>query len=247
MLARIQRLETKLQVLEKQLERLTIAPSKIPKHPHYYGWDLETTGLGKTINIRIWDIAVVSGNKSKFQRYVNPGEHLSTGATKITGMRWSELKAYPTWNTIGDEFNQFIEEVGAVVLIGFNSKRYDSRILFFEQEHHTKHPLPESLQFLDLRDILPQFVQLRTKPRSLSRYYHHFFHKDIVSKHTAEADANATLDIFNALRERFGDERVLAAAHDHLETVAGVRKRCLRSSQSRVTVSNASDSSSVST
>ena len=97
--------------------------------PKILCFDLETTGLGKTKNIGICEIAIIDGDNGStlLQEYVNPSFPIQKNATKTNGMRKEFLKHYPNWNQIGRKVQTLLEDLqekhGEVILAGFNSKR----------------------------------------------------------------------------------------------------------------------------
>ena len=229
LLCRINALERKLAALTLKIQQRPAQRANDPAKETMVGWDLETTGLGKTSEIRMWDIALHDGKQSVFQRYLNPGKPLSRGAQRVINMKEEKLATYDTWNDTFPDFNEFVVNSGPFLLVGFNSKRYDSRILMFESEKRASHRLQdEHLRFVDLMDIIKGLGATIDKPRTLGRYHEHFVGSFITSAHTASADAKAVMSIIDALNTKYGEHKVNDVIEQYVESVAGVRKRCFQ-------------------
>jgi len=132
-----------------------------------------------------------------------------------------ESAAADPWNVVGAAFNAYVASFPPPrVLVGFNSKRYDSRIVVFE---HRRAGLtwPDDTFFVDVRDFASQYVTL-DRPRTLGRYHERVVGTPIASAHTALADARALAAVVGA----WPSAAVAADVVKYRETVDGVHKRC---------------------
>ena len=186
-------------------------------------YDLETTGLGKTAEIRICEIGMVR-QKEQFQRYVKPTISISPSASKVHGLKKEFLSKYPPWRQIGREMNEFIEETEHdIILAGFNSKRYDSRILFFEHHRHGLE-FPPHVHFIDFREILPYFFKLSGK-KTLNAYHEYVTGETISNAHTAIGDCLALKTIIDTITDKTSLADLILKQK---ETVSGLTKRCIK-------------------
>jgi DNA polymerase-3 subunit epsilon len=90
----------------------------------YIALDTETTGLNvdsghKLIEIGCLEIVDRALTGKKFHKFINPEREIEETATKIHGMRWSDLRKYPIFKDIADEFCEFVKDS---ILIIHNSK-----------------------------------------------------------------------------------------------------------------------------
>jgi DNA polymerase III epsilon subunit-like protein len=168
-----------------------------PIFPNVVYFDLETTGLGKTADIRICEIGMVrASNGEQFQQYVNPTIDVSSSASRVHGLKKEFLSKHASWEHVGAEMNGFLDQgEREVILAGFNSKRYDSRILFFEHDRHNlafsnSNSNSNHLCFVDFRDIFPHFFKLTGK-KTLGAYHEHVTGEPISNAHTAVGDCLA--------------------------------------------------------
>ena len=99
--------------------------------------DTETTGLSHRDGHRIIEIGCVelinripTGNV--YHQYINPERDVSPGASEISGLTYNFLKDFPTFQTVANDFHQFISGATLVIHnasfdIGFINAEY-SRI-----------------------------------------------------------------------------------------------------------------------
>ena len=224
-------------------------PPPRPKCRALVFYDFETSGIGMaTANVRIHEVGAIplvsplDGLPSRpavdgFREAVDPLVPMKS--KRASSLSYAEDDNDPsgspdTWKAVGARFCDWIEqcwpphEVSEVVLAGFNSKRYDSRVLLFECQRHAVR-LPRHLHFVDMRDVFKHFFpDLNTPPLDLNRYHRAAFDGlSIVSAHTALGDAVALRDITAAACPDDDDDAALWRAVDaEKETLGGVAKRC---------------------
>jgi DNA polymerase III alpha subunit (gram-positive type) len=96
-------------------------------------FDFETTGIGKTRDVRITQVGAQALRKdlsvaSTFTRFVNPRKPISEGATKLTGIGNEVVCDLPDWSIVGKDFAHWVQgalvDSGAddVTLIAHNGK-----------------------------------------------------------------------------------------------------------------------------
>jgi DNA polymerase III epsilon subunit-like protein len=223
-------IEAQIAQLTKTLNTLKFAQRKQSASPILCLFDLETTGLGKTAHIKICEYGMVNYTTGRvFQRHVNPLQAVSESVTRIHGLRSDFLARQSSWKRVGVELNDAIEEARdgdnskPVILGGFNSKRYDSRILTFE---HHRHGLryPPNVFFVDFREILTDFVPLQKK-KGLAEYHKAATGKEIVSAHTAVADARAIANILDTITDR---DALFEKIEGSMEATEACIRRCFK-------------------
>ena len=190
-------------------------------------FDLETTGLGKTANIRIREIGAIELSAVSaslgFREAVNPCVPVQPQALAVAPVI-DDAETADTWQYVGQRFRAWMDDCypGGVVLAGFNSKRYDSRIFCFEQQRWG-HRCSRDLEFVDMMEVFRHFFPEVGKPRRLENYHKHVFDGlSIPSAHTALGDAMALRDIAATLDK----DKLWAEVEKHKETLDGVCKRC---------------------
>ena len=178
-------------------------------------YDLETTGLGKTINIAMTQIGATKirvgtdgtwSVLSSWSSYVMPWKDLTSEAETVSGLSYKkleQLKARAVREVL-PEFNQFINGDGTTraILIGHNSQRYDSRILFYELARSKMSLSAAVLYFSDTLALLPYMCPtLIGSSLKLANIYKWAFPNETTytQQHDAMADANDTTKIFMRL------------------------------------------------
>ena len=210
----------------------------ILQRPVHVFYDFETTGLGKTQDIRIAEIGAVHVSPfdgevlGQFRALVNPNVRMSQDAENINGLTSSKLQHCPQWKTIGQQFNDWLESLRsshpdqAIILSAHNGKRFDSRILVFEHyRHHLQ--LPSHLYHAD---TIPFFkLSLKLDSYSLNNIYKHVFGHRVPNAHTALGDVKAMAKLFEwVVVTQDEGEIVHTWCHRHQESFDVIEKRCLR-------------------
>src|SRR3954468_533859 len=104
--------------------------------------DTETTGLDPKAGHRIVEIAAVElvntvPTGENFHRYANPERDMPEEAFKVHGLSESFLRQHPTFETIVDEFLDFIGDATLVI----HNADFDMRFINAELERYKKPPL----------------------------------------------------------------------------------------------------------
>ena len=187
------------------------------------------TGLGKTSEIRICEVGAIlldqeMNELSQFEEYVNPKRDIGSGATAVNGITNDFVKNLDDWSVVGLRFYQWIAgfaEGLPVTLCAHNAKRFDGRILFFENSRHKVPNLPN----LFLSDSIPVFKELfpNCSDYKLGTIYFEQFKEKISNQHTALGDVTAML----RLLECYDHQLVRDKVTKHNESFSAVIKRCL--------------------
>lgn len=223
---RIRSLEEQLLQLTKRINALKISTNKpITDKKQLILWDLETTGLGKTNEIRICEIGLMHYDGSEKKNwYVNPDVSISASAQKVHGLKKAFLDKQPKWKDVG--YHTYMKGIKKpLILCGFNSKRYDSRILTFEN-HRASTPTPDDVYFCDLREVFPRFIDLGLSKKSLQHYHVHVMGKEHNDAHTALGDCEA---LGNIMRSLPNQKHLYEEIEKKMESNASVLKRCFKS------------------
>lgn len=189
-------------------------------------FDLETTGLSpqedKILEIAYERIMPDGTIESRVQR-LNPGRDIPEDASRINGIYWEDVKDCPTFATLAFELWKVFDDadMGGFNIVGFDlpflkaqfatvGKNFDftqCKILDAKVLYHAKEP----------RDMFT--------PRNLTAAYKLYCDKDHVNAHTGEADVRATVEILEAILEKYPEFRnwdTVAEMHGNksiLETV----------------------------
>jgi DNA polymerase-3 subunit epsilon len=155
--------------------------------------DLETTGINFTTD-RIIEMAIVKilpdGTQQIKRRLVNPQMPIPSSSTEIHGITDEMVKDAPAFKQIANETRQFLENCD---LAGYNSNRFDWPMLM---EEFLRSGLDFDVTGRRLIDVQRIFHQM--EPRTLSAAYRFYCNKSLEDAHSAEADAVATWQVFEA-------------------------------------------------
>ena len=216
--------------------RSFVAPHLIVrKRPHVVFYDLETTGLGPTDKIGIREIgAAAFSNNGIFRRPVTPTQKITAGALAVAPMA-SDAGDAKQWSSVGRDFYAWLacqlataEPMPTIYIAGYNSKRYDSRILMFENRRHDVSipaNVARNLRFVDMLEVIRTLEPDIDKPRTLERVHQKMVGNAITSAHTALGDTYALKDISLVLKDRHGD-KFWHELKNRAESLDGVMKRC---------------------
>ena len=163
-------------------------------------FDLETTGTDITKD-RIVEISILkvfpNGNKESKTWLVNPTVPIPKEASDIHGINDERVANEPTFKELAKTIHNMIKDSD---LAGFNSDRFDIPLLAEEM-------LRAEIDF-DLGNRVTVDVQTifhKMEQRTLSAAYKFYCDKILDDAHSAEADTNATYEIFKSQLERYDD------------------------------------------
>ncbi len=163
-------------------------------------FDLETTGTN-TAKDRIVEISIIrvehNGNEITKTWRVNPEMPIPLEASKIHGIYDKDVENEKPFKEIAPEIYEMIHDAD---LAGFNSNRFDVPLL---AEELLRAGIDIDLKNHNLIDI--QNIFHKMEPRNLAAAYRFYCDGDLSNAHSAEADTQATYEIFKAQLEKYDD------------------------------------------
>jgi DNA polymerase-3 subunit epsilon len=160
--------------------------------------DLEATGVNLSTD-RIVEIAITKlltdGTRQTKRKLINPQIPIPKVTTDIHGITDEMVKDAPTFKQVGNEVKQFLEGCD---LAGYNSNRFDIPLLV---EEFLRAGLEIDMHKRKMVDV--QHIFYTMEPRTLSAAYKFFCEKELINAHSAEADVEATIDIFLAQLKKY--------------------------------------------
>ncbi len=169
-------------------------------------FDLETTGVD-VVKDRIVEIGIVkkmvNGETLRKRLLINPGMPIPKESTEIHGITNEMVKQAPLFEEKAKEILQFI---GDSDLAGFNSNKFDIPIL--AEEFERARAAGKSLDF-DMKKRFAVDVQNifhKMEPRTLVAALKFYCNEVLEDAHSALADTEATLRVFEAQTIRYQDE-----------------------------------------
>ena len=166
-------------------------------------FDLETTGINIS-NDRIIEIGIIKmmpgGELIKKSNLVNPTIPIPEESSLIHGIRNDDVKDKPPFKDLAKEYAKFLEGAD---LGGFNILKFDVPMLVEEF-------LRAGVEFDYSRKkiIDAQKIFHLMEKRTLSAASQFYLNKPLEDSHTAEADAQASLDVLIAQVERYEGQEV---------------------------------------
>lgn len=160
--------------------------------------DLETTGLNLTLD-RIVEIALLKimpdGSRQMKRKLINPERPIPPEVTDIHGITNEMVKDAPVFKQVANEIKQFMDNAD---LGGYNSNKFDWPLLV---EEYLRAGLDFDIQGRRLLDV--QKIYHTMEPRNLAAAYKFYCQKDLENAHSAEADVDATWEVFEAQVVRY--------------------------------------------
>ncbi len=160
--------------------------------------DLETTGVSLSTD-RIVEIAIIKlltdGSRQVKRKLINPQIPIPKATTDLHGITNEMVKDAPTFKQSANEIKVFIDNCD---LAGYNSNRFDIPILM---EEFLRAGLDIDLSKRKMIDV--QHIFYTMEPRTLTAAYKFFCQKELTDAHSAEADVNATIDVFLAQLNKY--------------------------------------------
>ena len=161
----------------------------------------------------------------EFDEFVNPKREISKSATAVNGITNNFVNNLEDWSKVGLRFHQWIAEFAEglpVTLVGHNAKRFDGRILFFENARHKVPNLPN----LFLTDTIPVYKELYKdcSDYKLGTIYFDSFKEKIPDQHTALGDCKAMLRLLGGGNHKLIRDKLFK----YRESFSAVIKRCMK-------------------
>ena len=161
--------------------------------------DFETTGL-ETSRDRIIELGLIlhdeaSGEKESYEALVNPGMKIPAETTAIHGIKDEDVADKAP---LKEKLPKVLDMVNRCEVIAGYNVSFDLKILMAEGRRLGQ-PLPlHSKRIWDMQKIF-----FHHEPRSLSAAVKFYCGKEIENAHRALGDVEATLDVFQAQKERY--------------------------------------------
>jgi len=166
-------------------------------HAQFVVVDLETTGLkpGKAAITEIAAIQISNGElREQFHTLVNPGQHVPSMITRLTGITDDMLKDQPVIDSILPQLHRFL---GSSVIVAHNAD-FDVRFLNFDAQRLLSTPLlnPSVCTVRLARRLLPGL-----RSRALDAVANHLG-VSCINRHRALGDARITAEVLLILLEK---------------------------------------------
>jgi len=169
-------------------------------------FDLETTGTNITKD-RIIEIAMIkvmpNGEVLRKTHLVNPGIPIPAESTVFHGIKDEDVKDKPTFKEVAREYARFMEGAD---LSGFSILKMDVPMLV---EEFLRAGVDFDYQRKKIIDAQKIFHLM--EKRTLKAAYRFYMNKDLQESHTAEADAEASMDVLIAQVEKYDGQDVTDA------------------------------------
>lgn len=161
-------------------------------------FDLETTGINVASD-RIVEISILrispDGTKEIKTKRINPTIPIPKQSSEIHGIYDKDVADEPTFKGIAKSLAEFLKDCD---LAGYNSNKFDIPILVEEFLRAEIDFDLKGRRFVDVQNIFHQMEQ-----RTLKAAYKFYCGKNIENAHSAQADIEATYEVFLAQLERY--------------------------------------------
>lgn len=162
--------------------------------------DIEGTGLNRETD-RIVELSVTKvfpdGSRENRTRRFNPEMPIPPEVTEIHGITDEDVKDLKPFSYYAKGLMTYITDCD---IAGFASNSYDVPILFNEFNRAGIYWDYTEFKMIDAGNIFK-----RKEERTLTAAYKFYCGKDLENAHGAEADVNATVDVFFAQFDRYED------------------------------------------
>jgi DNA polymerase-3 subunit epsilon len=170
-------------------------------------FDLESTGTNITHD-RIIEIAVVkmmpNGEVHRKYNLVNPGIPIPKESIVFHGIHDEDVKDKPTFKELARDYARFMEGAD---LGGFSILKMDVPMLV---EEFLRAGVDFDYQRKKIIDSQKIFHLM--EKRTLAAAYRFYVNKDLDGSHTAEADAQASMEVLQAQIEKYNGQNVTDAS-----------------------------------
>lgn len=169
-------------------------------------FDIESTGTNITHD-RIVEIAVIkvmpNGEVFRKSNVLNPGIPIPPESSIFHGLTDADVKDKPTFKEVAREYAKFIEGAD---LSGFSILKMDVPMLV---EEFIRAGVDFDYQRKKIIDSQKIFHLM--EKRTLSAAYRFYVNKELQESHTAEADAEASMEVLLAQLSRYDGQNVTDA------------------------------------
>ena len=166
-------------------------------------FDIESTGVNITHD-RIIEIAVIkmmpNGEILRKCNLVNPGMPIPPESIQFHGITDNDVKDKPTFNELAKEYAKFFEGAD---LAGFSIMKMDVPMLVEEFNR-----AGVDFDYQRKRIIDSQKIFHLMEKRTLSAAYRFYMNKEMSDSHTAEADAEASMEVLLAQISKYDGQDV---------------------------------------
>ncbi len=161
-------------------------------------FDLETTGVNVSSD-RIVEISILkilgNGTKEVKTKRINPGIPIPKQSSEIHGIYDNDVANEPTFKSIAKSLSTFLDDCD---LGGYNSNRFDVPILVEEFMRAEVDFDLKNRRLIDVQNIFHLMEQ-----RTLKAAYKFYCGKEIINAHSAQADIEATYEVFLSQLEKY--------------------------------------------
>jgi len=163
-------------------------------------FDLETTGINITTD-RIVEISIIkvypNGTEQRMTRRINPEMPIPPQSTAVHGISDADVANCPTFKQIAKELVEIFVDAD---IAGYNSNKFDVPLL---AEEFIRAGVDFDMKKRNFVDVMSIFM--RKEPRNLSAAYKFYCNGDLENAHSANADTDATYEVFKAQLDRYAD------------------------------------------
>lgn len=175
-------------------------------------FDLETTGLD-IANDRIVEVGLVKllpdGKREKMVERVDPGIDIPEAATRVHGIHTDDVRGLFGRPRLDKLVDGILEFIGDGDIAGFNSIAYDVPLWLEECKRHGIRFGMDGRYQVDAKTIFNEketgWDRFLMGPRNLSAAVRHYCGRELDGAHSAEYDAEGTLDVLLSQLERHPD------------------------------------------
>lgn len=173
---------------------------RIQLHKPIVFFDLETTGVNITTD-RIVELSVVkvfpNGEEMRKTYRINPEMPIPPQSTAVHGISDADVADCPKFKQVAKELVKIFEDAD---IAGYNSNKFDVPLL---AEEFIRADVDFDLKKRNFVDVMSIFM--KKEPRNLSAAYKFYCNGDLENAHSANADTEATYEVFKAQLERYND------------------------------------------
>lgn len=163
-------------------------------------FDLETTGLDHKYD-RVIEIGAVKihpdGRRETYTQRINPQMRISAEISALTGITNEAISEAPTFAQAAQQIASFFADAD---LGGYNVARFDVKVMIEEYKRAGMNFKAEERAIVDSQVIFHQ-----KEKRDLAAAYKYYCNKDLKAAHSAQADIDATVDVFLSQIDRYPD------------------------------------------